>query len=245
MQRILVFQHVSVEHPGSFREVMAARGCQMTAIELDASEPIPPLDDFDILLVMGGPMDVWQEAEHPWLAAEKAAIRDWVGAGRPYLGLCLGEQLLAASCGGTVAPMTAPPEVGMSVVEQAAPDALFAGLPARIPCFQWHAAEVTKLPPGARLLAASSGCAVQAFGLGRHAYGLQFHLELTKTTAAEWGALPEYAAALEAAQGPGAMAALEAEVARSLEDLRRCAYQIFGNFLDIAAQVQSARAAAA
>ena len=94
---ILVFQHIAIEHPGSFRDVMAAQGHTMHAIELDEGETIPPLDHFDALLVMGGPMDVWEEDKHPWLVAEKAAIRAWVSAGRPYLGMCLGEQLLAVA----------------------------------------------------------------------------------------------------------------------------------------------------
>ena len=66
--KILVFQHIESEHPGSFREVMEAQGHSMHAVELDAGEPIPPLEDYDILLVMGGPMDVWEAEKHPWLA---------------------------------------------------------------------------------------------------------------------------------------------------------------------------------
>ena len=242
--KILVFQHVAVEHPGSFREVIAAQGHAMHQVELDEGEPIPPLGGFDVLLVMGGPMDVWQEETHPWLKAEKAAIRDWVAAGRPFLGMCLGEQLLAAAMGGEVGPMTAPPEVGMSQVRQTASDPIFTGLPESFTCFQWHGAEVTALPPGARLLASSPGCAVQAFAVGGHAYGLQFHMELTEATAEEWGALPEYAAALEAAQGAGAMDRLRAEVEEHLPELRRAAHLLFTNFLAVAQQIIAQKTAA-
>jgi len=231
--KILVFQHISIEHPGSFRDVMAAHGHTMHAVELDEGDPIPPLADYDVLLVMGGPMDVWEEQKHPWLIAEKAAIREWVSAGRPYLGMCLGEQLLATAMGGTVALMTAPPEVGMSQI-RVTPDPIFAGVPELCTCFQWHGAEVIALPPGARLLATSPGCRVQAFALGDCAYGLQFHMELTEATAAEWGSLPEYAASLEAAQGPGALTRLEAEVAANLPSLSAAAKKLFSNFLDIA-----------
>jgi len=232
--KILVFQHVASEHPGSFRDIMAQRGCVMHQVELDEGEAIPRLDDFDILLVMGGPMDVWEEDKFPWLATEKAAIRDWVQAGRPYLGMCLGNQLLAEAMGGQVRPMTAPPEVGMSKVRQLSPDRIFAGVPALCTCFQWHGAEVTRLPEGARLLATSPGCAVQGLAIGQHAYGLQFHMELTDTTAAEWGALPEYAAALERVKGPGALPLLQAEVAAEITELKSNAHRIFANFLDIA-----------
>jgi GMP synthase-like glutamine amidotransferase len=230
-----VFQHAASEHPGSFREVMAARGAAMRPVELDAGEAIPPAADFDALLVMGGPMDVWEEDKHPWLRAEKAAIRAWVAAGRPFLGMCLGAQLLAEACGGDVRLMTAPPEVGIDTV-RVAPDPIFAGMGEICPCFQWHGAEVVRLPPGARLLASSAGCHVQAFRVGECAYGLQFHMELTETTAADWGALPEYAAALEAVKGAGAMPALQADVAQNLPALQDAAATIFGNFLKIAAR---------
>jgi GMP synthase-like glutamine amidotransferase len=232
---ILVFQHIAVEHPGSFRDVMAQFGHNMHAVELDEGEIIPPLEAFDAMLVMGGPMDVWEEEKHPWLAAEKAAIREWVTAGRPYLGMCLGEQLLAVAMGGEVALMTAPPEVGLSEVTLE-PDPVFEGVEKICACFQWHGAEVTRLPPGARRLATSPGCNVQAFAIGNHAYGLQFHMELTENTAAEWGALPEYAAALETVKGQGALARLEVEVFENLPALRAAAHQIFANFLKIAQQ---------
>ena len=129
--------------------------------------------------------------------------------------------------------MTAPPEVGLSEVTLE-PDPLFAGVGDICGCFQWHGAEVTQLPAGARRLATSPGCNVQAFGIGRHAYGLQFHMELTENTAAEWGALPEYAAALEAVKGQGALARLQVEVLENLPTLRASAQQIFANFLIIA-----------
>jgi GMP synthase-like glutamine amidotransferase len=235
--KILVFQHVSSEHPGSFREVMAARGCTMHAVELDEGEAIPALDGFDIMLVMGGPMDVWEEEKFPWLRTEKAAIREWVEAGRPYLGMCLGVQLLADAMGGRTQPMTAPPEVGMSKVRQLLPDPIFKDVPELCTCFQWHGAEVTKLPEGARLLATSPGCAVQGFAIGRHAYGLQFHMELTDTTAAEWGALPEYAAALERVMGAGALPRLQKDVDAGIGELQSNAHRIFANFLDIAEDV--------
>ncbi len=231
--RILVLQHAVSEHPGSFREVMAHEGHSMHAIELDEGERIPALDAFDILLVMGGPMDVWEHDKHPWLIEEMAAIRDWVTAGRPYLGLCLGHQLLAQACGGHVGPMDGTPEVGIAQMP-VMPDPIFVGLPALCTCFQWHGAEVKRLPENAVLLASSEACAIQAFRLGDVAYGLQFHMELTHTTATEWGALPEYAAALERVRGPGGLPEIQAEVAAHYPALNQAAAQIFTNFLRLA-----------
>ena len=94
--KILVLQHADVEHPGSFHKLLQEDGHSWDAVELDAGEALPPIDGYDALWVMGGPMDVWQKDEHPWLKAEKAFIRDAVkGRGVPFLGLCLGHQLLA------------------------------------------------------------------------------------------------------------------------------------------------------
>ena len=231
--RILVFQHVAAEHPGSFRDVMAREGHTMHAVELDEGEAIPPLDGFDMLLVMGGPMDVWETDKHPWLIAEMAAIKEWVQAGRPYLGLCFGHQLLAQALGGHVGLMDGAPEVGIAQVPLA-PDPIFAGVPALCTCFQWHGAEVKRLPEGAVLLASSEACGVQAFRLGDAAYGLQFHMELTNTTAEEWGALPEYAKALERVRGPGSLPVIQAEVTENFAALNQAADRIFSNFLRIA-----------
>lgn len=228
---------MAIEHPGSFRDVIAAHGHSLHQVELDEGEAIPPLQDYDILLVMGGPMDVWEEGAHPWLVDEKAAIRAWVSAGKPYLGMCFGAQLLAAAMGGKVSLMTSAPEVGMSQVRQLGAAPLFAGLPELLTCFQWHGAEVSDLPPGARLIATSPGCRVQGFALGNHAYGLQFHAELTETTAQEWSAVPEYAAALETLKGPAALPAMLAEIDAQIGALQGVAYRIISNFLAISTEV--------
>lgn len=93
--RLLVFQHIDCEHPGSLRQFLAADGVQWDAINLHNGDTIPAFDDYDALWVMGGPMDVWDVDEHPWLVAEKAAIQRWVSeCVKPYLGLCLGHSTL-------------------------------------------------------------------------------------------------------------------------------------------------------
>ncbi len=240
--KILVFQHTVTEHAGNFRDVMAAQGHHMQVVELDEGEPIPALAEYDALLVMGGPMNVWETDEYPWLLDEMDAIRSWVRAGRPYLGLCLGHQLLGQALGGSVGKMQAAPEVGMFEMALA-PDPLFAGLPNPCPCFQWHGAEVATLPPGARALASSPACRVQAMAIGPAAYGLQFHMELTATTAQEWGAMPYYAAALERLRGPNSLPGLQAEVAAGLIPLQDAAHRLFSNFLAIAQRARHDRTA--
>jgi len=229
--RILVFQHVRTEHPGSFSDVMRARGVTMRQVILDEFEPVPAETDYDALLVLGGPQDVWEEDKFPYLAEEKRYIKNWVADKKPYLGICLGAQLLADACGGEVGPM-AMPEIGMKRVK-VIPDRIFEDVPALCPCFEWHGAEVKKLPPTARLLAGNEACAVQAFAIGAYAYGLQFHLELTATSATDWGGLPAYKAALEKALGVGALPGIQAQVQAGFPPLYDAATRIFGNFLDI------------
>lgn len=239
--RILVFQHLAVEHPGIFRDFWKADGHEWDAVELDEGDIIPPLEDYDLLVVMGGPQDVWQEDIHPWFVAEKAAIRRWViELGRPYLGICLGHQLLAAALNGDVTLMQAP-EVGLADVSfttEGRQDPLFAGMGAGMSTFQWHGAEISKLPEGAVVLAGNAACRTQAIRWGDYAYGLQYHVEIVKTTVSDWEAVPAYKASLEAALGTEEAARLAAKVEAKLDGFGAAARTLYNNFITIiAAQV--------
>lgn len=240
--RFLVFQHVDIEHPGIFRDFWEEAGIAWDAVELDAGEPVPPLTPYDVLVVMGGPMDVWQEDAHPWLVAEKAAIRHWVTDLRlPFLGICLGHQLLAEAVNGAVG-IASTPEVGVTQVGLTAEgrgDPLFTGFDNHIETFQWHGAEVKSLPAGSEILASNEACAVQAFRFGEHAYGLQYHVELTAATVAEWQELPAYAASLEEALGPDGAERMEAETAARLPAFNAAARRLNDNFLKIVAAAQA------
>jgi GMP synthase-like glutamine amidotransferase len=232
--RILVFQHAACEHPGVFRDFLAEDGIAYDAVELDAGESIPALDRYDALWVMGGPMDVWEEAEHPWLTAEKAAIRDAVLARKmPYFGLCLGHQLLGAALGAKVGPMPKP-EVGIlsvDLTEEGRKDPLMAGLPSRQNVLQWHGAAVLELPKGAVSLAASPPCPIQAMRVGANAYGLQYHMEMTDRTIDEWSRIPAYSAALDATLGAGAVARLDRETGKLMPEFNAMARRIYDNFM--------------
>lgn len=233
--RILVFQHIACEHPGIFRDFLAADGVAYDAVELDAGEKIPALDRYDALWVMGGPMDVWEEDQHPWLINEKAAIRAAiVDHNLPYFGLCLGHQLLAASLDGAVGKMKNP-EVGIldvELTEAGLADPLMAGLAPRQQALQWHGAEVTKLPANAVVLASSPLCPVQAMRVGARAYGLQYHVELTDRTVPEWGDVPAYAQSLDATFGTGALPRLEKEAAALMPQFNATAKQLYDNFIN-------------
>ncbi|MDP6712843.1 MAG: type 1 glutamine amidotransferase [Nitrospinaceae bacterium] len=233
--RALVLQHISVEHPGIFRDFLADDGIIWDVVELDEGERIPSLEGYDVLFVMGGPMDVWEEDTHPWLVAEKAVICEWVRQDKPFLGFCLGHQLLAAALGGEVGP-TAAPEVGImdvSLTLEGLNDPLFSGLSESLTCMQWHSAAVSNLPPGAVTLASSEVCPIQAFRIGSMAYGLQFHIEITDTTAKEWGCVPEYQKSLQTVLGAGALTKLTAEIDTALPILNKTARQLYVNFMTL------------
>lgn len=232
--RFLVFQHIAIEHPGIFRDLMRERAIAWDAVELDEGEAIPPLDGYDALLVMGGPMDVFDEDEHPWLIPEKAAIREAVRQrAMPYLGFCLGHQLLADALGGRCRRMAAP-EVGILEVELTSAgrrDPLLKGMAPGFPVLQWHGVAVAELPPGGRALASSPLCAIQAQRVAERAWGLQYHVEMTATTVREWARVPAYATALEAIMGAGALERFDARCRARMAEFNAASRLLFDNFL--------------
>lgn len=186
---VLIFQHTPGETPGAFADHIASHGDTAHIVRLFDGQPIPTLDRFDLLLVLGGPMDVWETQAHPWLEPEKQAIRTWVhDLNRPYFGICLGHQLLVDALGGTCRPMQTP-EIGVLPIHltgAASGDSLFAPLPGTFPVLQWHGVEVADLPPDATVLAQSEGCAVQALRVSNNVWGVQFHPELVHGTIQSW-----------------------------------------------------------
>lgn len=184
--------------------MLEAGGIEVRTVALDEGGVIPALDRFDAVWVLGGPQRVWQEEEHPWLRAEKAAIREAVvDRGLPFFGLCLGHQLLADSLGGEVGPSKVP-EVGILPVRLTAAgrrSALFQNLPPVVKCTQGHGAEVKTPPPASVVLAASLDCRVQALACGERAFDIQFHSELTLEMIDACLELPEYRTYFEATMG--------------------------------------------
>ncbi|MEX0607262.1 MAG: type 1 glutamine amidotransferase [Halofilum sp. (in: g-proteobacteria)] len=227
-------QHHAAEHPGVFRDYLAADGIGWDAVQLQDDESLPSLDGYDAVWVMGGPMDVWQEDIYPWLRPEKALIEEAVFArGLPFLGCCLGHQLLGEVADGVCGAMTTP-EVGVYAVEltdAARNDTLLAGCEPRFEALQWHGAAVTEVPGNVEVLAQSPACAIQAIRVGERAWGLQYHIEATATTVGEWGAVPAYAKALEQALGPDALPGLDAAVAERLPTFNAAAHRLYRNFM--------------
>jgi GMP synthase-like glutamine amidotransferase len=232
MMRVLLFQHHDNEGPGTLGHYLQADGGSIDTVHFTHGDTIPNLNAYDQLWIMGGPMDVWDIEDCPWLIEEKRAIRAWVNeVKKPCLGLCLGHQLLADSLNGTCGPMR-PPEIGVlpvNLTATAKSDPLFEGLPGTFPCVQWHGVRVAQLPDGAELLASSDVCAIQAARFAPGVYGFQGHVEVENDTVSNWGVIPAYAAALEKVKGPGALHSFEQAAAREMPAMQSLSLQLYKN----------------
>jgi len=175
------FQHVSFVHLGSIEPWLRQHGYHITGSHFFSDWQIPPVEDIDLLVIMGGPMSVNDEAQYPWLVEEKAFIRQMLAAGKPILGICLGAQLIASAMGARIYANSAK-EIGWWPIEaQPTPPGYFQ-FPQQSVVFHWHG-ETFDLPADAMLLASSAACKNQAFQLGNNVIGLQFHLETTAESA--------------------------------------------------------------
>jgi GMP synthase-like glutamine amidotransferase len=181
-------------------------------------------------------MGAYDEADHPWLAAEKRLVREAVEDGKPVLGVCLGVQLMASALGAEVGPMEDGAEVGLLPVELTAEGRehpLFAGIDEPLVTLQWHG-DTFDLPEGATLLASSPAARHQAFQTGEAGYGVQFHMEVTAEMARDWAKVPAYRKSLAQTLGEERGAEFLAEVERRAAELHPSAKRLFGNWLDLA-----------
>lgn len=179
--RLHYLQHIELENPGSILNWAQEKGHAVTHTRFYEGEVLPRQEEFDWLIIMGGPMNIYEEHAYPWLAEEKAFIRQAIDGGKPVVGICLGSQLIADVIGGKVTA-NEHPEIGWHPVrwsEEALRHPLFSGFPREAVVFHWHYDTFTQLPPDALVLAGSEGCSRQAFIYRERVVGLQFHLENT------------------------------------------------------------------
>ena len=233
---ILILQHIKIEDPGYIKDLMLLDGFNLTTIELDEGEKIPEdLTKFDAMFCMGGPMDTWMEKEYPWLVDEKKSIKKFViDLKKPYLGFCLGCQLLGEVVGGKVVK-SKNPEIGMLDVnfrENKNTDSLFCKFPDKITSLQWHSYEVQGLENNnsITLLASSSETKYQIFKYQNHAYGIQFHIEVKDTTVNEWGCVPEYKSALEKQLGSNALEKFDKEAQINMKKMNNYSNILYSKF---------------
>ena len=186
--RVHWLQHAEHEGLGCIEPWLRARGHRLTGTRLQRGEDLPDAQDFDWLIVMGGPMNIYQHDRYPWLIREKFLIRDACVKKKKVLGICLGSQLVADVLGGDVTENDEP-EIGwfdVMLSDDAVKSETFIGFPARFEAFHWHG-DTFSYPPGATPLMSSEACERQAFSWGEgRVLGLQFHLEVELADARRW-----------------------------------------------------------
>ncbi|MFD8936801.1 type 1 glutamine amidotransferase [Streptomyces sp. NPDC059578] len=192
---VVIVQHEEDAGIGRFAAPLKELGIATTAVGPGVGVEVPAtLGDAHGLIVLGGSPGPNDDGSAPWLAQVRGLIREALDRGLPYLGICLGGQLLAVVSGGTVGPVRIRPELGlgrMRMTPAGETDPLIGALPRQTRSMQWHFEEVTRLPPSSVSLMASDVCPNQAFRVGPRAWGLQFHPEADATSAKNWAATDE------------------------------------------------------
>lgn len=233
MSEVLIVQNISREGPGALAAVLNARELQYDVVDLSAGEVFPDPLDYEAVIVLGGPDSANDPT--PKMATELAQVKVAIEAGKPYLGICLGLQVLVKAAGGRVV-QNAVKEIGflddtdeqytVAFTENGQTDPLFTGLSSPLSVFQLHG-ETVELTPAMTLLATAKDCHNQIVRVGEKAYGLQSHFELTSEMLEVWGAEdPDLQ--------PIGLQTLRAHYAGIQASYDRIGAQLLNNFLDIA-----------
>lgn len=231
----LVVQPVDICGPGLIKSELEKLGWKLDIRLMEKPGSFLPgrLTGFNALVILGGPMNVYEEESYPYLRKVDQLIKEAVRIGQPVLGVCLGGQLIAKALGASVtrSPVQEIGWYNMRLTAAGARSPFFKDLPGEFPVFHWHS-DTFALPGGASYLAATAGCANQAFSIGPRVLALQFHLEITPDIIQAWNR--EWTAEIEDYHGQGYVKVLEAETDIIWNDYRRIAAQILENWTRIA-----------
>ncbi len=183
----LIIKHVDIEGPGLVESFLNQKRIPYQVLCLDSDARLPKLEGFTHVVILGGPMNVYEEDHYPFLREEDLFIKEAIQRGKFVLGICLGAQLIAKALGAKVFKASLK-EIGwydILLTMIGSKDPLFSNLPKTFPVFQWHG-DTFEIPKGGKLIATSTSVPHQAFRYGDNAYGLQFHLEVTEKMIKEW-----------------------------------------------------------
>ena len=224
------------QNPGIFRDFAESQNISFHEVDLHAGEKIPELRDYDALWVMGGSMNVWEEDKYPWLIDEKEAIRQAVkDLKMPFLGICLGHQLLAEALGGK-AEKADNHEVGLFEITptiEGQNHPLLNGFDSSEKWVNVHLVEVTEAPQGSRILASSNQCKNHIMQASENAYSCQFHHEVCSNTFEGWMCIPGIPESLEDLLGVKGLSDFESEVEKNLKSNRKASHTLFKNWCGI------------
>ncbi len=182
--KIHYFRHVPFEYIGAIEDWANSKNHKLTSTEFYQNENLPKVDEIDLLIVMGGPMNIYEEEKFPWLKKEKEFIKNFIETGKPVLGICLGSQLIADVLGAKV-KKNLQKEIGwhkIKLTDEAIKSGIFGNEVNEFRAFHWHE-DTFELPENSILLASSKACKNQAFIFKEKILGLQFHLEMTEFAA--------------------------------------------------------------
>jgi GMP synthase (glutamine-hydrolysing) len=183
----LILEHEESEGPGIFQPLLHASGLSFKRIKLFTGEAIPGAENLQGVLIMGGPMNVYEESAYPFLAEEDRFLKQCLRNAIPVLGVCLGAQLIAKAAGAKITKAPAK-ELGwyeVRLTDAGLYDPLLAGFAKNFSVFQFHE-DTFDIPPGAVHILDAPGCLHQGYRIGNNIYGLQFHLEATQEMIVEW-----------------------------------------------------------
>lgn len=229
---ILYIKHVDIEGPETIAPFFESKGFSSKIIELYNGQPFPTeFDDIEAVICLGGPMNVNEEDRYSFLKDENIFIQRVLQNQVPFLGICLGSQLLSKAAGGKVT-RSPKEEIGWGTVRltpEGQRDPLFRDLPQELNVYQWHG-DMFSVPSGGVLLAAGSDCPHQALKIGKSAYGIQFHIEITDKSINEWS--DEYFA-LQPVLRDERKSAMLIDYQKNVKVFKKEAHAIYNNFLNI------------
>lgn len=198
---ILFIKHIDIEGPGTIGDFLEDNKISYTIADLSNKDNLPELKKtLQMVISLGGPMNVYEEEKYPFLAEENVFLKEIIKRDIPFLGVCLGAQLMVKAIGGTVSK-NPKKEIGfytVSIDEEGLKDNVFKNFPGEITVYQWHG-DTFNIPESGKRIATSELCENQAVKYGRNIYGIQFHVEVTRNMIAEWA--EAYEGELESLKG--------------------------------------------
>ncbi|MDR4498117.1 MAG: type 1 glutamine amidotransferase [Candidatus Scalindua sp.] len=230
---VIIIKHIDIEGPGTIGDFLEEKDVPYRIINVFNQEPIPEyLSDISAVILLGGPMNVYEEDKYPFLKKEDAFLKEIFGKGLPVLGFCLGAQLIAKAKGARV-KKNPQKEIGwfkLSLDKDVLDDPLFQGFPGEFDVFQWHG-DTFEIPDNSVKLAGSELCSNQAFRVGNNVYGLQFHIEVTDVMIQEW--IDAYKDEIDSLKGFVDPCKIISDTKFKFENYRMQARQFGSNFLQL------------